>query len=139
MSTYLNTKFETKRNVTCKSSNLIYCITCKVCKKQYVGQTKNRLMDRFGAHITDIKNNNNKDVSRHFNSINHNGFTDMKIHIVEFIHAHPDSKFAAALRNIIEFHWIQKLRTVLPMGLNTMDKAPLPSEHCRVWRKKRQF
>ena len=36
-------KYRTKHNVTCKSNNLVYCITCQRCKKQYVGQTKNGL------------------------------------------------------------------------------------------------
>ena len=40
-----------KHNVTCKSSNFVYCLTCKCCGMQYVGQTKNRLMDRFQAHF----------------------------------------------------------------------------------------
>ena len=138
-STFSGKSFPTKYNVTCKSSNLIYCITCKVCKKQYVGQTMNRLMDRFGAHFTDILNNLNKDVSRHYNLVGHHGYKDMTIHILDFINAHPRSKMGASLRDIIEFHWIEKLRSVIPFGINTMDKAPVPSQHCRVWKhKKRQ-
>ena len=46
-----------KFSVTCKSSNLIYCITCTKCKIQYVGQTKNRLMDRFQGHFYNIGHN----------------------------------------------------------------------------------
>ena len=124
--------------VTCKSSNLTFCITCKVCKKQYFGQTKNRLIGRFGAYITNIKNNK-KDVSRHFNLENHIVFIDTRNNIVDFIHIPPESKFAAVLRTIIEFHWIQKPGTVIPMGLNTMDKAPLSSEYCCVSCNKRQY
>ena len=28
--------YRTMKNVSCRSSNLIYCITCKLCSKQYV-------------------------------------------------------------------------------------------------------
>ena len=36
-------------NISCRSLNLIYCITCKVCDKQYVGQTSLRV--RTGLFI----------------------------------------------------------------------------------------
>jgi hypothetical protein len=47
--------FSTKFNVTCRSSNLIYCITCKTCSKQYVGQTKRKVSKRFQGHFYNIK------------------------------------------------------------------------------------
>ena len=37
-------------HVTCESNNLAFCITCRVCMKQYVGQTGGTLMDRLKAH-----------------------------------------------------------------------------------------
>ena len=49
-STVRGREFESKRNVTCRSSNTIYCITCQRFKKQYVGQTDNTLHEGFGAH-----------------------------------------------------------------------------------------
>ncbi len=49
-SMYTKREYAAKKAVTCKSSNLIYCITCKVYQKQYVGQTYKRLMDQFGGH-----------------------------------------------------------------------------------------
>ena len=47
--------FHSKKEMNCQSSNLIYLITCKHCKIQYVGQTRNRLINR-----------NDTTVSRHF-------------------------------------------------------------------------
>ena len=32
---------------TCTSANVIYCITCTLCKKLYIGETGRRLGDRF--------------------------------------------------------------------------------------------
>ena len=90
-------------------------------------------MDRFGGHWTDIGKAQLTDIGKHFTSKNHNGGSDMEIHILDFIHAHPKSEFGSALRDKIEFHWIQRLRTQLPMGLNAMDKPPDTQAVCRNW------
>jgi hypothetical protein len=42
-------------NISCRSSNLIYCISCTLCGKQYVGQTSLRLKDRFVHHFYSIE------------------------------------------------------------------------------------
>ena len=39
-STTTGRTYTTRKHVSCKSHNLIYCITCTICKKQYVGQMK---------------------------------------------------------------------------------------------------
>ena len=36
---------------TCISANVIYCITCTLCKKLYIGETGRRLGDRFREHL----------------------------------------------------------------------------------------
>ena len=40
---------------TCISSNVIYCITCTLCKKIYIGETGRRLTDRFREHLRDAE------------------------------------------------------------------------------------
>ena len=45
-----------KEHITCSSKNLIYMIECKKCKKQYIGQTKHRLNERFGEHRRSVTN-----------------------------------------------------------------------------------
>ena len=115
-------EYMAKHNVTCKSSNVIYCLSCKCCGIQYVGQTKNRLMDRFQAHFYNIAYNKAKsEIGKHFNQPDHKGLEDVEIHILDFIHAHPMGKKAKHLRDLIEFNWIQRLHTNAPLGLNTMD------------------
>ncbi len=128
-------EYACKTNVTCKSSNLIYCISCTKCGMQYVGQTKLRLMDRFGNHFTSINRNDGKnDVCRHFNQNDHAGVSNLKLNILDFIFAKPDTPKAGALRDQIEFHWIQRLRSQLPHGINTMDKSPGYNNACRNWK-----
>ena len=102
---------------------------------QYVGQTKLRLMDRFGNHFTSIQWNDGKnDVCKHFNSNGHSGIENLKLHILDFIYAAPNSEFGRALRDEIEFHWIHRLRSQLPHGINTMDKSPVPTPVCKNWK-----
>ena len=39
----------------CKSQNLCYCITCKGCGKNYIGQTGNKLCERARIHKQQIR------------------------------------------------------------------------------------
>ena len=133
-SSYTGRTYKGKMNVTCKSNNLIYCITCRICDKQYVGQTGDTLHKRFGAHAGSINWKNLKeDMGRHFNLPGHHGMQDMKIHILDFIYAAPKSTHGLTLKLQIEFNWIERLRTMLPLGLNTKDGTPLETG-CRSWR-----
>lgn len=36
--------YTSMRNVMCKSPNIIYCLSCKICGQQYIGQTLQTLM-----------------------------------------------------------------------------------------------
>ena len=47
-------EYSCKKDVTGKSNNIIYCITCKRCRKQYVGQTGDTLHIRISRRILDI-------------------------------------------------------------------------------------
>ena len=54
---------------TCTSANVIYCITCTLCKKSYIGETGRRLGDRFRGHLRDVEKddqNASKPIARHF-------------------------------------------------------------------------
>ena len=37
------------------SESVIYCITCTLCKKIYIGETGRRLADRFREHLRDVE------------------------------------------------------------------------------------
>ena len=59
---------------TCTSPNVIYYITCTLCKKIYTGETGRRLGDLFREHLRDVERNDkdaSKPVARHFNIPNH--------------------------------------------------------------------
>ena len=108
------------KNISCRSSNVIYCITCKICKKQYVGQTLRRIRDRIYEHIRDISLDNiDKPLGDHFsNNPGHTGEKDLEVHILEFIKRPPRSPQAQAIRDREETKWIYLLKTLIPYGLN---------------------
>ena len=59
---------------SCTSANVIFCITCTLCKKLYIGETGRRLGDRFREHLRDVEKDDkhaSKPVARHFNLPNH--------------------------------------------------------------------
>ena len=114
--------YMSRHNVCCSSSNLIYCITCKRCGLQYVGQTKRELKARFSEHFLKITNKDTKsEIALHFNSKHHQGLDDVTIHIVDFVYAAPHTSKAKYLRDLLEINWIQRLHTNAPAGLNVMD------------------
>ena len=49
------TTYKVKGNLSCNSANVVYLISCKLCKDQYVGSTyKNNFKPRFRVHKSDI-------------------------------------------------------------------------------------
>lgn len=114
--------YMTKKNVSCKSSNIIYCIECKSCGHQYVGQTERKLMMRMCEHFGKITHARlHTDMGKHFCTPPHKGLDDVRIYILDVIPCHPQSKAAETLRDRLEFKWIHNLRCIAPLGLNLRD------------------
>ena len=81
-------KYITRTNITCRCTNLIYCIECVACGKHCVGQTKRRLMDRLMEHYRNIRQHRGIHiVGRHFNTPGHNCLNDLKIFVLVFIYS----------------------------------------------------
>ena len=58
----------------CTSANIIYCITCTLCNKLYIGETGRRPDDQFREHLRDVEENDkdaSKPVARRFNLHSH--------------------------------------------------------------------
>ena len=113
--------------VDCNSSNLIYLITCKRCALQYVGETCQKLRERFKAHNAGIsypeKDNNCRILSEHFSKGPCQGAT-YTVKIIEKLDGDGrDSNgvidpSVTVIRRKRETEWMLKLRTVFPYGLN---------------------
>ena len=59
-------------NFNCNSSNIIYATLCNFCLKAiYIGETSNPIRQRMNGHRSDIKQNRNKLVGKHFNKRDH--------------------------------------------------------------------
>ena len=88
-------------NISCISSNVIYCITCRTCGKQNVGQTL-RIKDRIYKHLRDI-NQANKDklLGLHCSTTKHEK-RDINVHILQFITKAPKSPQAFIIRNRVK-------------------------------------
>ena len=94
---------------------LVYCISCKRCGQQYVGQTKNSLKQRFQSHFYYIAHDVEKtEVSGHFNREGHNGLNDVSIHVLGFIHHCPQRERAMDMHLSKEFDRIQRIRSRIP-------------------------
>ncbi len=106
---------------TCQSNNLIYALTCDLCHIQYVGQTQNRIMDRYNGHLSTIRCKADTTVARHM--AKHNIFENppITISILQFINGKADTDYAKVLRNKWENIWIARLDTLIPHGLNIQD------------------
>ena len=97
-------------------------MTCKVCRKQYVGQT----VDIFRSRWNNYKNNDRKylvgeprmqeHIFEHFNSKGHTGFLENVS--VTFIDKtdlqNPEKR---------ENYWIHSLKTMVPWGLNFLNSV----------------
>ena len=112
--------YRTLTKVSCETKNVIYCLECTYCGKQYVGETKRSFRIRISEHMGDVRNHrNHKPVAKHFNSRNHN-LKCIRATILEAITKDPELQTTTDHRRSREIVWIYRLRSIDPFGLNTM-------------------
>ena len=69
--------------VSCKTSNVVYCISCLKCRTQYIGKTDRTVGVRMSEHRGTINNQKiDKSVGEHFNSCGHN-LADFSFSVLE--------------------------------------------------------
>ena len=105
-----------RQHIHCNTSNLIYVITCNKCKKQYTGQTSNKLRIRINNHKSAIRRQGTEEsVGLHFQSEGHS-VNDLRVQVVELIPPGPDQKRRL---DRAESFWMRRLQThSLTGGLN---------------------
>ena len=117
--------YTSMHNISCRSSShVFYCITCKACGKQYVGQTLRRIKGRSSEHLRDIEQaNKEKPLGLHFVSTKHEK-NDTEIHILEFIRkAVKPTGFSNQKQGEEKIIFIHLLRTPVPHGLNLEESS----------------
>ena len=110
-------KYRTQTRISCMSSNLIYLIQCKLCNKQYVGQTRKKILTRLNQHYSTIRTAQDSPVSRHFRSHQCKEPYPVRIFILSLIKADN----AQELRNKWKRIWMARLNTYVPYGMNIQD------------------
>ena len=99
-----------KQHITCNSTNLTYIIECKKCEKQYIGETKRTLRERFTEHRQATNNpchaNSGAEVLTHFNLPGHST-ADMKVIPLEL-----QPTYIASRRKARKAYFIHKGRTL---------------------------
>ena len=80
--------------LTVTPKNVIYMIQCNHCSKQYIGETKRRLKDRFNEDRRPVDNPSNiskpTTVSKHFRTNDHST-NDITLIPLELIKSNRDS------------------------------------------------
>jgi hypothetical protein len=90
--------YRTVTNITCETKNVIYCLICSICGKQYVGETKRSFRIRISEHLGDIRNKRTKKpIARHFNSKGHS-LKCLKATILETVPKDPDLEVTTVFR-----------------------------------------
>ena len=101
-------------NASCKSSNVIYLITCGWSCQQYVGETEQEFHCRINSHRYDIalKRTKESPLAEHFNGIAHSQ-VDTRVMVIDQLWNHD-----RCLRKTRESRWIRTLGTTHPLGMN---------------------
>ena len=118
-STTTGKTYSKKHIGNCTTMNVVYLLTCKICLKQYVGETGRELRTRISEHISSIKGTRPPTrVSAHFIKNGH-PLQALKCEIIEAMKGpFPMEESRKTSRLSKETHWIHQLQTYHPNGMN---------------------
>ena len=111
-------------NLTCKSSNLIYLLTCQNCNLQYVGETTTPLNIRMNTHRTSKMGCTH--LIEHLKETCQN--SSLTVQIIEKLQGNGYNKFGTIdeemkkTRLTREDEIIKTLRVIYPYGLNSKTR-----------------
>ena len=110
-----------KQHITCNSTNLTYMIECKKCTKQYIGETKRTIRERFTEHRLATNNphhaNSTAAVPTHFNLPGHSS-ADMRLIPLELQPTINASRRKARETFLIQYRG----KTLSPEGINRKNE-----------------
>lgn len=118
------TIYPIQHNLDCKSTEVIYLITCTRCNLQYVGETSTSLQQRLWKYRNRIERQEFAPdlnlIEQHFRPENrHNGLADFSIMPIDHrVNPTGDTTYGTFLRQDREQFWINILNTKEPNGLN---------------------
>ena len=106
-----HTSAPVQESYSLNTHNAIYIITCTLCNKQYIGETKHTIETRLKQHLYNIKRAHLQTaLITHFQEhpITHLTISGLQSHI----------GWTCGQRKRVEREWIQHLQTITPNGLN---------------------
>ena len=105
---------------TCNTRNVVYLITCKKCGIQYVGESHRTFKDRMKEHYGYARRKEmDKATGLHYNLPGHN-MDDMHMQVIYVVTRKPIKNDPFRVKKEIE--WMERLRTLKPLGLNERGK-----------------
>ena len=112
--------------IHCRSKNVIYLVTCKTCKIQYVGSTSNEFKVRFRNHKSAMLTNKATcELAVHFKRKEHH-MSDFEFIVIEkIVNDTTDDMDKVLLTR--EAFWCAQLCTLQPYGLNKRSEF---KSHC---------
>ena len=113
--------YQIPRGTTCLTTNLVYCLTCQHCRKQYVGETYRTFRKRCSEHLKDIEHRRDRQLSHHFLNTECSG-KEMDFSIIEVIKGEPTCPEVKDLRQTREKYWMWRMRSIRPLGINVRHK-----------------
>ena len=113
-------QFSVIGNIDCKTCNIVYLITCRKCKLQYVGESGRPLADRINDHLSAIRNRKDTPVGLHFNMTSH---TLSHFSIMGIEHTGQERTPVPTTRRMKETTWQNILQTAYPLGINNLKRS----------------
>ena len=106
-------------NTSCKTTNVVYLITCTKCGKQYVGETGDHVNQRMNGHRDDWKHKRfeRSPVAEHFCSPEHDFLNHATLCCLDH-----NPEWTDRTRKARESYWIRRLNTLRPYGINKGDQ-----------------
>ena len=117
-SSHNNRTFTVRGHINCKTSNIVYLVTCRKCNQQYVGETSRPLADRINDHLSAIRLKKPTPISIHFNITGHS-IADFRIMGIQQF----DDSTSKERRRMMETTWQNLLQTSYPCGINNLKKT----------------
>ena len=111
-------KYTIHSRLSCDSKNLIYLVSCKKCRLQYVGSTTTDFRIRFRNHKSAMLTKKTTcEVAIHFTRIPHT-LGDFPFQCIDQVQAPSGSEEIDRLLITKEAYWSAQLFSLAPHGLN---------------------
>ena len=113
-SSFTGLTYTIRHHLTCKSSYVIYLVTCLACSAKYVGKTTEPMHKRHTGHRREIEDESTP-LGRHFARC---GYTSLGLQIIDCVKPGEDEAIF-----IVEGIWQNRLATFTQHGnINVRDE-----------------